>query len=131
MKRLYKERFDKKFMGVCGGLAQYLKLDASLIRLLFVIATLMSGGLFLIVYLILALVLPLGPKSYVLANYKKLYRSRKDRQIAGVCGGIGKYLTINSTAIRIIFVVMCLCTAIIPVIIFYFIAIGVVPEEPI
>ncbi len=130
MKRLYKERFDKKFMGVCGGLAQYFRLDASVIRLVFVVATILSGGLFILFYLLLGLLMPLGPKSYVLAHYKKLYRSKKDRVIAGVCGGIGKYLRVNPMIIRLIFVIIGIVTAVIPVIIFYFLAIGIVPEEP-
>ena len=36
---------------------------------------------------------------------KKLYRSRKDRKIAGVCGGIGEYLGIDPTILRVIFLV--------------------------
>ena len=39
------------------------------------------------------------------AQYKQLYRSKDDRMIAGVCGGIGEYLDIDPTIIRIIFVV--------------------------
>ena len=73
--------------------------------------------------------MPLGPRSYVLAKYRKLYRSRSDRRIAGVCGGLGKYLKVDSNIIRIGFVIVCLATAVIPVIIFYFLAIGIVPEE--
>ena len=34
---------------------------------------------------------------------KKLCRSRKDRKIAGVCGGIAEYLDISSTLVRILF----------------------------
>lgn len=37
---------------------------------------------------------------------KKLYRSKKDRMIAGVCGGIGEYLSIDSTFIRIAFALL-------------------------
>lgn len=37
---------------------------------------------------------------------KKLYRSRKDSQIAGVCGGLGNYFGVDSTWVRIFFVVM-------------------------
>ena len=33
---------------------------------------------------------------------KKLYRSRKDRVFAGVCGGIAEYLGIDSTIVRLI-----------------------------
>ncbi|MCA9386922.1 PspC domain-containing protein [Candidatus Dojkabacteria bacterium] len=36
---------------------------------------------------------------------KKLYRSNKDRVIAGVCGGLGEYLGIDPVILRIIFVV--------------------------
>lgn len=40
--------------------------------------------------------------------YKRLYRSQTDRMIAGVCGGIGQYFNIDSTLIRIIFIVFLL-----------------------
>ena len=36
---------------------------------------------------------------------KKLYKSVKDRKIAGVCGGIAEYLNIDSNVIRIIWVI--------------------------
>jgi len=36
---------------------------------------------------------------------KKLYRSRKDKMIGGVAGGLGEYFDIDSTLVRIIFVV--------------------------
>ena len=39
----------------------------------------------------------------------KLYRSRKDRMLFGVCGGLGKYLGVDSTIIRIIFVLLGFC----------------------
>jgi len=35
---------------------------------------------------------------------KKLYRSRDDRWLVGVCGGIGDYFDIDSTVVRVIFV---------------------------
>ncbi|MBU0511800.1 MAG: PspC domain-containing protein [Chloroflexi bacterium] len=37
-------------------------------------------------------------------NYKRLYRSRDDRMIAGVCAGLGKYFDIDPTLIRLIFI---------------------------
>jgi phage shock protein C len=39
---------------------------------------------------------------------KKLYRSRADRMIAGVCGGLGKYLGVDPTLIRLAFVLLLL-----------------------
>ena len=39
---------------------------------------------------------------------KKLYRSRKDRMIAGVCGGLADYFNIDVTWVRLIFVLLFL-----------------------
>ncbi len=39
---------------------------------------------------------------------KKLYRSSTDKMIAGVCGGLGKYLNVDPTLIRLIFALLVL-----------------------
>ena len=39
---------------------------------------------------------------------KKLYLSSTDKKIAGVCGGLGEYLGVDSTVIRIIFLILAL-----------------------
>ena len=49
---------DKKIAGVCGGLAQYFDIDPSIIRMLYVILCLASFGAGLVLYIILALVVP-------------------------------------------------------------------------
>lgn len=36
--------------------------------------------------------------------YKKLYRSRNDRVIAGVCGGLGAYFNVDPIWVRLLFV---------------------------
>lgn len=59
-KRLYRSRTDRQFAGVCGGLAQYLGVDATIIRIAFVVLAL-AGGPGLLLYLILALVVPDEP----------------------------------------------------------------------
>lgn len=41
---------------------------------------------------------------------RKLFRSNKDRMIAGVCGGIGEYFKIDPTVVRLIFVFLLLCS---------------------
>jgi phage shock protein C len=38
--------------------------------------------------------------------YRKLYRSRTDRMIGGVCGGLGKYFDIDPTIVRIVMVAL-------------------------
>ncbi len=41
-------------------------------------------------------------------NGKKLYKSRQDRKLCGVCGGIGEYFDIDPTFIRILWVMFTL-----------------------
>ncbi len=42
-------------------------------------------------------------------SYKRLMRSTTDRRIAGVCGGLARYLNIDPTVVRIIFLIALLC----------------------
>jgi phage shock protein PspC (stress-responsive transcriptional regulator) len=60
IKRLYRSRTERMIGGVCGGLANYLNADPTLIRLLMVLFAL-AGGPGLIAYLILWIVVPLEP----------------------------------------------------------------------
>lgn len=41
---------------------------------------------------------------------KKLKRSRDNRSLAGVCGGIGEYFNIDATIIRVVFGIAALCS---------------------
>ena len=56
-KRLYKSSTDKKVCGVCGGIANYFDVDPTVIRLIWVIFTLV-GGSGLIAYIIAAIIVP-------------------------------------------------------------------------
>lgn len=60
-KRLTRSRYDKKLFGVCGGIADYLNLDSTLVRIAFVIGTIASGGPFILAYLALAYAMPKEP----------------------------------------------------------------------
>ena len=61
-------------------------------------------------------------------TYRKLYRSRNERMIAGVCGGLGEYFNIDPTLIRILFVFLALAGG--PGLVAYIVLLVVVPEEP-
>ena len=56
-KKLYRSITDKKLCGVCGGLGEYFEVDATLIRLLWVIFTFM-GGAGVMAYIICAIIVP-------------------------------------------------------------------------
>lgn len=58
-KRLYKSN-DRKVCGVCGGIADYLDIDPTVIRLLWVIFTL-AGGSGIIAYIVAAIIMEDGP----------------------------------------------------------------------
>lgn len=58
-KRLTKSRTDRKICGVCGGLAEYLNLDPTFVRLAWVLLVLAAGtGIF--AYIIAAIIMPEG-----------------------------------------------------------------------
>ena len=61
---------------------------------------------------------------------RKLYISKKDRKIFGICGGIGQTYDIDPTLIRLIVVFLCIATAILPVVLTYLAAWIIVPEKP-
>lgn len=58
MKRLTRSNSDQMVAGVLGGLAQYVNIDATVLRLIFVILTLMSVGIMLLIYLAAMLIIP-------------------------------------------------------------------------
>lgn len=58
----------------------------------------------------------------------KLYRSKSNRIIAGVCGGIGEYLGIDPTLIRLLWILFSLSIG--AGLLAYIIAWIIVPEEP-
>jgi len=58
MRKLYRSSHDKKIFGVCGGLAEYLGVDSTLIRILLIIVTFFSAGSVILVYIIAGFVIP-------------------------------------------------------------------------
>lgn len=60
-KKLYRTIQDKKLCGVCGGLAKYFSIDATLIRLIWAIVTLCTVGTGVVAYIVCALIIPEEP----------------------------------------------------------------------
>ena len=210
IKKLRRSRKNKYIFGVCGGVAEYLEIDASIIRILWVIS-IFIGGAGLAAYLVAAILVPLSKEDeeeiprekairdnnvgiviggililfgllilldhlrFVNLNFwgwnftrfiyfpwdfiwplalifigifiaigrprrekilqrvkgKNLFRSRTDRKISGVCGGLGEYFNIDPTIVRIAWVIISLVSGVILGIIAYFIFVLIVPEKPI
>jgi phage shock protein PspC (stress-responsive transcriptional regulator) len=62
-KKLYLSRTDKKIAGVCGGIAEYLSVDATVVRVIAVVIGLLTGGAAIVAYLVMALIIPKPPLS--------------------------------------------------------------------
>ncbi|HEV3223121.1 MAG TPA: PspC domain-containing protein [Puia sp.] len=99
-RRLYRSENDKMLGGVCGGIAAYLKIDSSVVRIIFTLLTL-GFGTGILVYLILWVVLP--PKSMVTNIRKRLFRDSDHRVIGGVASGLAAYFNIDIWIPRVIF----------------------------
>ncbi|HYW36485.1 MAG TPA: PspC domain-containing protein [Balneolaceae bacterium] len=56
--RLRRSNTDKMIAGVCGGIAEYIGWDSTIIRVIFVVLTLVGWGTPILLYLILAIILP-------------------------------------------------------------------------
>ena len=64
-------------------------------------------------------------------DYPRFYRSRSDRMIAGICGGLGDYFNIDPTLIRLGFVFLSLIGFAGAAVVAYLVMLIVVPEVPV
>ena len=60
---------------------------------------------------------------------KKMYLSETDKKVSGVCGGIAEFFDIDSTLIRLIWVILSLFTTGFPGLIAYIIAALIIPKR--
>jgi len=100
-RRLYRSENDKMLGGVCGGLAAYLRIDPSVVRIIYAVLILGSFGTALLLYIILWIALP--PKSVETNIKKRLYRDPDHRVIGGVASGLAAYFNIDIWIPRVIF----------------------------
>jgi phage shock protein C len=59
-RKLYRSKTNRQLAGVCGGLAEYFNLDATLIRVLFVVLAVL-GGSGVVLYIALWIIVPREP----------------------------------------------------------------------
>jgi phage shock protein PspC (stress-responsive transcriptional regulator) len=100
-RRLYRSENDKMLGGVCGGLAAYLKIDPSVVRIIYALLILGSFGTALLLYIILWIALP--PKSMITKIKKRLFRDPDHKVIGGVASGLASYFNVEVWIPRVIF----------------------------
>jgi phage shock protein PspC (stress-responsive transcriptional regulator) len=97
----YRNQSDKVLGGVCSGLANYLKIDPTVVRILFTLITLGGFGSGFLLYIILWIVLP--ARSMQQQVRRRLYRNPDEKVLGGVCSGIASYFNIGVWIPRLIF----------------------------
>jgi len=60
-KQLTRSNTNRMLAGVCGGLGEFLDIDPTILRLAFIFGSFISGGSVLLVYIVMAFVVPLEP----------------------------------------------------------------------
>jgi phage shock protein PspC (stress-responsive transcriptional regulator) len=107
-RRLYRSP-DGKIAGVCAGLAEYLNVDVTFVRVAWVVLSIVPGAGIggVLAYLGAWLVMPerRGVPATAPAG-RRLARSATDRKIAGVCGGLAEYFDVDPTPVRLLWVIL-------------------------
>jgi len=124
---------EGKFAGVCAGLAAYFDTDVTIVRLVWVILSIIPGVFIggLVAYIAAWILAPVASPQDHRPLGRRLARSETDRQIAGVCGGLAEYFGLDSTLVRLAAVVIAIYPGcVIGGIVAYLIAWFIMPARP-
>jgi phage shock protein PspC (stress-responsive transcriptional regulator) len=100
-KRLYRDEQNKVIGGVCAGIANYLKLDPLIVRVLWILLF----GISFFAYVLLWIAVPNTSASQVGGIRKRLFRDIDTKMIGGVCAGLSKYFGVRVGLIRLLFLI--------------------------
>ncbi|MDT8399239.1 MAG: PspC domain-containing protein [Pseudomonadales bacterium] len=114
-KTLHLNRQNRKFLGVCAGVADYLEIEAWSVRLVFIISFFFGAWFLPILYF--AAWFLLNEESgnikdsisesqtfnhFKNVDYKKkIYRNKREGRLLGVCAGVADYLEVNVFVVRL------------------------------
>ena len=99
--RLYRAENDRVLGGVCAGVANYLRIDPAVVRIIFALIAFGGFGFGFLLYIILWIILPSKPLQTNVR--KRLYRDPDNKMIGGVAGGLSAYFNIDTWIPRLIF----------------------------
>lgn len=108
MKRLTRSRANGKIAGVCAGIAEYLDVDVTFVRAIWIALSIVPGAVIggVVAYLLVWMVMPEGSGSPAETGRPRLTRSVTNVKIAGVCGGLAEYFDVDATPIRVLWVLL-------------------------
>ena len=124
---------EGKIAGVCAGLAAYFDTDVTIIRLVWVILSIIPGVFIggLVAYIAAWVLAPVASPQDHRPLGRRLARSETDKQIAGVCGGLAEYFGLDSTLVRLAAVIIAIYPGcVIGGIVAYLIAWFIMPTRP-
>jgi phage shock protein C len=131
-RRLFRLPAQGRIAGVCAGIADYFEADVTLIRLLWVVLSIVPGALIggLIAYVAAWIVMPNANAPAAAEARPRLMRSPVDRKIGGVCGGLADYFGVDSTFVRVAWLVLTIVPgAILLGVVAYLVAWFIMPER--
>jgi len=134
-RRLTRSWTNAKIGGVCGGLAEYFNVDATLVRVLWVVLSVVPGVIVggLLAYVLAWLVMPAGAATSAAGPEPRarLTRSTANRRIAGVCGGLAEYFGVDATPLRLLWLLLSILPgAIVGGVLVYLVAWLIIPKAP-
>jgi len=118
--RLQINHEERRFLGVCAGIARYLDLPVALIRIIFVIS-IFTWPTLILAYFLVYFCLDrnittekvydffsgrTGKRNFGEVSYRRpLYRNMRNKRIAGVCSGIADYLEVRIFTVRLLAII--------------------------
>jgi phage shock protein PspC (stress-responsive transcriptional regulator) len=108
-KRLFRRSSTGRVAGVCAGIAEYLDTDVALVRLAWIVLSIVPGGLVggVLAYAAAWVIVPdMNEPAALGRGPGRLTRSATERTIAGVCGGLAEYFGLDVTVVRLAWAVL-------------------------
>jgi phage shock protein PspC (stress-responsive transcriptional regulator) len=123
---------EGRIAGVCAGIAAYVDTDVTLVRLGWIVLSICPGVFIggIVAYFAAWLIIPAASAPTHVPSRMPLTRSRVDRKIGGVCGGLAEYLGIDSTVVRVAWAVLSIVPGTIVLgVLAYAVAWFIIPER--
>ena len=132
-RRLTRLKAEQKIAGVCAGIADYLDVDVTLVRALWLALSIVPGAVVggIVAYVLAWAVMPAGIATRATLG-RRLLRSTTNVKVAGVCSGLAEYFGIDATPVRVLWIVLSVLPgAVIGGVFAYLVAWLIVPKAPV